>query len=118
METDDYSVLKIYTSSTDKMGNKLLYEDIVYTARRNGISGVTVYRGIMGYGQSSKDISSSKFWELTEKLPVMIEMIDKTDILENFYKLIEPDLLEIQKGCLVTVEPIKIKLLKPGRKKG
>ncbi len=117
METGDFSVLKIYASSTDKMGNKLLYEEIVYTARRNGISGITVYRGIMGFGQSSKHISSSKFWELTEKLPITIEIIDKTDTLENFYAMIEPDLLEIQKGCLVTIEPIKIKLSKTGKKR-
>ena len=62
---------------------------LCWLAKEKGISGVTVYRGIMGYGQSSKHISTSKFWELTEKLPVMIEIIDRTDLLEHFYKIIE-----------------------------
>lgn len=117
METNNHSVLKIYASTTDKMGIKLLYEHIVYLAKEKGISGVTVYRGIMGYGLSSTHVSSSRFWELTEKLPIVIEMVDKTDILESFYKLIEPELLKMHKGCLVYIEPIKIKLLTPGKKK-
>lgn len=113
MKTSGCSILKIYASTTDRIGSKLLYEHIVNLAKNKSISGVTVYRGIMGYGQSSK-ISSSKFWELTEKLPVMIEMIDSTEILENFYELIEADLLAMPKGCLVTIEPTTIKLQKTG----
>jgi PII-like signaling protein len=115
METQGNSILKIYASSTDKLGTQLFYEHLVYLAKENGVSGVTVYRGIMGYGSSSHHISSSKFWELTEKLPVVIEIIDKTDVLESFYKMIEFDLLKMPKGCLVTMEPIKIKLHKPGK---
>ncbi len=116
METNEHSVLKVYASTTDKIGKKLLYEHIVSLAKEKGISGVTVYRGVMGYGISSKNISSSKYWELTEKLPVMIEMIDKTDILEDFFATIEPDLLKMPKGCLVSLEGIKIKMMKPGNK--
>jgi len=114
MGTDGHSVLKIYLSTTDKIGTKLLYEHLVYLAREKGISGVTVYRGIMGYGLSSRHVDSSKFWELTEKLPIVIEMVDKTEILESFYKLIEPELIKMPKGCLVSIEPITLKLLKPG----
>jgi PII-like signaling protein len=108
------SILKIYASTTDRIGTKLLYEHIVNLARDRGISGVTVYRGVMGYGLSSS-ISSAKFWELTEKLPVMIEIIDNNDVINEFYNLIEPDLLNMPKGCLVIAEPITVKLHKPGR---
>ena len=109
-----HSILKFYLSTTDKINTKLLYEHIVQEARKQGISGVTVYRGIMGYGLSST-IYSSKFWELTEKLPVMIEMIDETDTLEAFYEHLEPELLELPKGCLITLDPITIKLHKSGK---
>lgn len=114
METTDSSVLKFYTSSTDKIGGRLLYEYIVYKAKEKGISGVTVYRGIMGYGLSSRNISSSRYWELTEKLPVLIEMIDNTEVLNDFYRLIEPDLMNLKKGILVTLEPVKVILQKQG----
>jgi uncharacterized protein len=115
MKANDHSILKIYSSSTDKIGQTLFYEYIVHLAKEKSISGITVYRGIMGYGLSSKNISSSKFWELTEKLPIMIEIIDKTKILQEFYNLIEPKLLKMPKGCLVSIEPIQIKLLKSGK---
>jgi uncharacterized protein len=112
-----HSILKIYSSTTDKAGTGLLYEHIVYLAKSKGISGVTVYRGIMGYGMSSGHINSTRFWELTEKLPVMIEIIDETSKLEEFYKLIEPELVSMPKGCLVSMEPVRIMLQKPGKEK-
>ena len=117
MNTTENSILKIYASSTDKLGFDLLYEHLVILAKEKGIAGVTVYRGIMGYGLSSTSISSSRFWELTEKLPVVIEMIDRTDVLEAFYKSVESDLKSIPKGCLVTMHPIDIILQKTGNKK-
>ena len=117
MNSTENSILKIYASSTDHLGFELLYEHLVVLAKEKGIAGVTVYRGIMGYGLSSTRISSSRFWELTEKLPVVIEMIDRTDVLEVFYKSIENDLKLIPKGCLVTIHPIEIKLHKTGIKK-
>lgn len=107
--------MKIYSSSTDRLGSQLLYEAIVYKARDAGISGVTVLRGIMGYGLSSQ-IHSSKFWELTEKLPVVVEMIDLHEKLVAFYNLIENDLNSMPKGCLVTIDPVDVMLHKPGNK--
>ena len=113
MESSANSIMKIYASTTDKIGMRLLYEYVVNLARVRGIAGVTVYRGIMGYGRSST-ISSSKFWELTEKLPVVVEIIDSTVVLEDFYRILEPDLLKMPKGCLVTFDPVTIRLLKAG----
>jgi PII-like signaling protein len=115
MENSDNSILKIYASTTDRIGSKLLYELIVEMARDKSISGVTVYRGIMGYGLSS-GISTARFWELTEKLPVMIEIIDRTDRLDDFFTLIEPELMKMKKGCLVVLEPVVIKLYKSGKR--
>ena len=114
MESNDKSLLKIYASTTDKVDNKLFYEFVVHSAKAAGISGVTVFRGIMGYGMSS-EINSSKFWELTEKLPVMIELIDSTEKLESYYASIEDILLHMPKGCLVTIEPVTIRLQKLGK---
>lgn len=113
MENTVSSILKIYASTTDRFGAMLLYEHIVRLAKEKGISGVTVYRGVMGYGLSSR-ISSSKFWELTEKLPVMIEIIDRTSVLKDFYSIIESDLKNMQKGCLVLLEPVSVILHKSG----
>jgi PII-like signaling protein len=115
MEKSSYSVMRVYASTTDRLGSQLLYEAIVYRAREEGISGATVYRGVMGYGLSSH-IHTSKFWELTEKLPVVIEMIDRTEKIEEFYNLISSELADLPKGCLVTVSPTEVKLHKFGEK--
>jgi len=109
----NYSRLKIKASTTDKIGTKLLYQYLVEVAHRKGIAGSTVFRGIMGYGSSSA-IRSSRFWELTEKLPVVIEFVDLTKKLEHFYSEIEEELLSMPKGCLVTIEPTEILLQKKG----
>ena len=98
----EYSILKIRASTTDRISGKLLYEYIVELAKETGIEGATVYRGIMGFGSSSK-ITSSKFWELTEKLPVVIELVDRTENLRAFFSGIEQDLLAMPKGCIVAL---------------
>ena len=113
MEQRNNSVMRIHVSSTDKLGSKLLYQHIVEMARDIGISGATVHRGVMGYGSSSR-ISSSRFWELTEKLPVVIELVDRTSILQDFWDSIQKDLLNMPKGCLVLMEPARILLQKKG----
>lgn len=109
-----YSRLKIKASTTDKIGTKLLYQYLVEKAKEKGISGATVFRGIMGYGTSSK-IHSSRFWELTEKLPVIVELVDETAKLEEFYRDIEDELKQMPKGCLVTLEATEILLQKKGK---
>jgi PII-like signaling protein len=113
IQDSKYSRLKIKASTTDKIGTKLLYQHLVELAHRKGIAGSTVFRGIMGYG-SSNAIRSSRFWELTEKLPVVIEFVDQTEKLELFYRDIEEVLLGMSKGCLVTMEPTEILLQKKG----
>ena len=114
MKKSEHSILTIHASTTDRIGSKLLYQHIVEMAMERGITGATVYRGIMGYGSSSK-ITSSMFWELTEKLPVVIELVDYTENLEAFYREIEKELISMPKGCLVALEPAKILLQKKGK---
>jgi uncharacterized protein len=114
MENSGNSILKIYASTTDRIGSKLLYEFIVELAREKGISGISVFRGIMGFGLSTT-ISTARFWELTEKLPVVIEIIDSTENLNKFYEYIVPDLRSMKKGCLVVMEPVLVKLHKSGK---
>ena len=110
-------LLRIYLSSTDRYGNGLLYEQIVFEARKEGLSGATVLKGILGYGSSSV-IHSYKFWELGDKLPVVIEIIDKEVDILRFIEQIKPILDSVRYGCLVTTEKVEIFMHKPGDKKG
>lgn len=110
-------VLRIYLSNTDKYEEGLLYEHIVLKAKEENLSGATVLKGILGYGSSSV-IHSYKFWELGEKLPVVIEIIDSEEKLMHFIERIKPTLDSVRYGCLVTTEKISIIHQKRGKKRG
>ena len=108
-------MLRIYVSSTDKVENRPIYESIVYKAKESGLSGATVFRGVMGYGASSV-IHSSKLWELTEKLPLIVELVDETAKIASFVESIGKLLDKMPKGCLVTMEKVKVMYHKSGKK--
>ena len=87
MKPDDKAKrLRIYISSTDKYEHSPLYEVIVYSARKHGLRGATVLKGIMGYGASS-EIYSNKLWEITEKIPLVVEIIDEPQKIDSFLRI-------------------------------
>jgi PII-like signaling protein len=108
-------ILRIFISNTDKFKHIPLYEMVVFAAKRYGIAGATVLKGSMGYGSSSV-VRSVKFWELTEKLPIVIEIIDEADKIERFTTKILPWFDKLRYGCLITVEKANILLYKCGSK--
>ena len=117
MDTNkEIRILRIYVSSTDKFKHGLLYETLVFAAKRYGLSGATVLKGVMGFGSSSV-IRSSKFWEITEKLPVVVEIVDEDEKIGNFTKKILPWFDKINTGCLITSEKADIVLFKQGTKR-
>ncbi len=109
------ALLRIFISSTDHIKQELLSESIVFSAKNEGLAGATVIKGILGYGASSV-IHSYKFWEVTDKLPVVIELIDEEEKIRNFYATIRPQLEEMRYGCLVTIENVEVLLFKSGKK--
>jgi len=113
---DDVKILRVYTSSTDKLKHTPLYEMIVFAARRNGMAGATVHKGVMGYGGSSV-VHSAKFWETNDKLPVVVEIIDEKAKIDSFFEIIRPYLESVRYGCLVTIEDAHVLLYKAGGKK-
>lgn len=108
--------VRIYISSTDKFEHKPLYEVIVFSARNHGIAGATVLKGIMGYGSSSV-IYSDKLWEISEKIPLVIEIIDESHKIDSFIESMKPLFENIGKGHIVTVEETTVILHKTGIKK-
>jgi len=109
-------VLKFYLSNTDTYKHRSLYEYIAYQAKQNGIEGVTVYQGVMGYGSTGR-LSSNKFWEINVKYPVVIEMIDNEQTLQKFIDGILPVINSQPKGCLITMQAVDIVLRKKGENK-
>jgi len=88
---------------------------LFFKAKEYGLAGATVFKGILGFGASSV-IYSYRFWEVSEKLPVVVEIIDHEDKILSFYELIRPVLETIRYGCLVTTEKTDILMYKSGKK--
>jgi uncharacterized protein len=108
--------LRIYVSSTDKFKHSPLYEVIVYAAKRYGIAGATVIKGIMGYGSSS-EIYSNKLWEISEKLPLVVEIIDEEHKIDSFFESIKPYFNKIGKGHIITIDETTVVMHKTGNKR-
>lgn len=117
MKPDDKAKrLRIYISSTDKFEHKPLYEVIVYAARKNGLTGATVLKGIMGYGASS-EIYNNKLWEISEKIPLVVEIIDEHHKMDSFIDFIKPLFEKIGKGHIITVDETTVLMHKTGIRK-
>jgi PII-like signaling protein len=117
MQADDKAKrLRIYISSTDKFEHSPLYEVIVYSARSFGLTGATVFKGIMGYGASS-EIYSNKLWEISEKVPLIIEIIDESHKIESFIEHINPYFVKAGKGHIITLDDTTVLVHKTGNKK-
>ena len=101
----DGTLLRIFIGEADKFQGKPLYEWIVLQAREQGMAGATVLRGMMGFGANARNIQTFRFDTLSEDLPVVIEIVDTQDKLEQFLAMIEPTI----KAGLVTIEKAQIK---------
>ncbi len=113
--TNDAKLLRIFISSTDKFKHLPIYEVLVFAAKRYGLAGATVLRGVMGYGGSSQ-ISNTGFWEITEKLPMVVEIVDESEKIEKFFDTIKPYFDKTKNGCIVTIEKATVVLYKTGSK--
>lgn len=108
------SVLKIYIGSTDQINQQPLYEYLVFKAKKKGIAGATVVKGIMGFGASSI-IHSYKFWEISEKVPLVVELVDEKSKIMEFWESILPDFESIKYGCLVTMSDADVLIYRSGK---
>lgn len=116
MKTGDKAKrMRIYLSSTDKLGHTPLYEAIIFSAKENGIAGATVFKGVMGYGASS-EIYSNKIWELSEKVPLIVEIIDSPEKTDTFYTTIKSFFDKAGKGHIITMDETVILSHKAGNR--
>lgn len=100
-------LLRIFLGESDKINSINVYERIVMEARKEGLAGATVFRGIMGYGGRSR-IHSSKILRLSEDLPLIVEIVDEVEKIEKFVPTVESIFNEAQCGGLITIERAEI----------
>ena len=103
----DAKLLRIFIGESDKIHHIPVYEQIVMEARKAGLAGATVYKGIMGYGGNSR-IHTSKILRLSEDLPIIIEIVDETAKIEAFLPSVDKLFEEANCGGLITMEKAEI----------
>jgi PII-like signaling protein len=108
-------LLRIFLGEADKIGHIPLYESILKSARKEGIAGVTVFRGIMSYGASTR-IHAARFLDISEDLPVMIEMVDAEEKINQFLPILYALFEECGRGGLVTSEKVNVLYYQPKKK--
>lgn len=81
-------MMRIFISEGDRWENKPLYEALVEALRSNDIAGVTVYRGILGYG-AHRRIRKDKQLFSAPHGSIMLSVIDTAEKLHAFLPLVD-----------------------------
>lgn len=95
--------VRIYVGSSDQWQGRPLYAAIVQEARKEGLAGATVARGIMGYGAHSA-IHEPHVFSLSSDLPIVVEIVDCDEKVRAFL----PRLDEMVREGLITISEVEI----------
>ncbi len=109
---EEAELLRIFIGESDKWKGRPLYEAIVLAAREQGLAGATVLKGQMGFGAHSR-LHSAKILRLSEDLPIVIELVDKTERIESFL----PQLDGMIEEGMVTIEKVRVLAYRAGEPK-
>jgi PII-like signaling protein len=91
-------LLRIYVNEHDRWRGRPLHEAIVESLRAHDIAGVTVYRGIAGYGPGAAGRSRG--------LPLMLSVVDTEERLRAYLPVLE-GMMGTGLAALSEVEVIK-----------
>lgn len=95
--------LTIYIGESDTFGHTPLAIEIVHRAHAAALAGVTVLRGVEGYG-ASNHVHATRILSLSDDLPILVVIIDQEQRLREFLPQIE----ELVTDGLITLEDIEV----------
>lgn len=81
-------VLRIFLGERNLHDRRPLYRVVVEEARRHGLAGATVVRGIIGFGAPSR-IHSASILRLSDDLPVIVEIVDRPERIASFLPVLD-----------------------------
>jgi PII-like signaling protein len=81
-------MMRILIGEHDKWNDRPLYEALVQALRANDIAGVTVYRGILGYG-ANRRIHKDSTLNLSHDAPILLTVVDSEDKLRAFFPILD-----------------------------
>ena len=95
--------LTIFIGESDRYHHHSLCTEIVHRARRSGLAGCSVFRGIEGFGASQR-VHTAHVLSLSEDLPIAIVIVDSAERITQFL----PQLDELITEGLVIVDDVEI----------
>lgn len=101
-------LMRIHIGERDKHNGKALYEEIVDMLRERHYAGATVFRGVLGFGASSR-VHREHVLGLSLDVPIVIECVET----EERIKAILPDLDSIISGGMITLERVRVIMYRP-----
>lgn len=81
-------MMRIYIGESDKWKGKPLYQALVEAMRANDIAGVTVYRGILGYG-AHRRMHKDKPLHLSHDSSIMLSAVDSEEKLRALLPIVD-----------------------------
>ncbi len=96
-------LLRIFISLSDKYQGKPLWEYIIELVKEKGLAGATVFKAVAGIGSHS-ELKTFTVWRLSQELPIVIEIIDSKEKIEEFLKVVDQ---VIEEG-LIVLEDVEV----------
>lgn len=102
LDSGEATLLRAFIGNDDTYEDAPLSEAIVREARRSGLAGATVLRGLLGYGKSS---AIHRFDGMFSRdLPIAVEIIDSQEKINSFLPVLE----RMMRGGLVTTQQLHV----------
>ena len=102
MTAESGKLLELHMAEGDRYESKLLYEAIVARCRELSICGVTVFRGLEGYGPTA-EIHRSRL--LSKDQPIVILIVEQASVLEKAL----PTLTDMMGARLTVISDVQMK---------
>jgi PII-like signaling protein len=90
-------VMRIYIGESDKWQDQPLHQALVRAMRANDLAGVTVYRGILGYG-AHRRVHKDKPFHMSRDASLMLTVVDTEEKLKAFLPIVES---MVEEGLIV-----------------
>lgn len=80
--------LRVYIHEALRYQHKPLYAAIVEQARRQGMAGATVFRGLEGYGLH-RHLQTTRLLDVSDDLPIVVEIIASAEAIQRFIPILD-----------------------------
>jgi PII-like signaling protein len=91
-------LIEVYIGESDQWHGRPLFMAITERLKTEGFAGVTVLRGVMGFGANSR-IHTAHILRLSEDLPIVLKIVDQPERAEQALAILE----EMVSEGLITV---------------